>query len=273
MSKVKKIVKKLKKFAPIALSIAGNSIAPGIGGAIGSAVGTKVSGGSWGDALKSGALSYAGGKIGGAIGKTDFGKSIGLGGSVGDAIGLNPSNLSINGTGVGGGFALPGGGAIDYFGPSNVLGGTSGILNDIGLKMFGGKKIFDNNIGEALGSYTANSMSDSQPKPLGGPAPFQPKQEAEQDAPSSLSAFGALSPDQESTNLATQGVYGGGLGPQEQSYFVNMINRRLVDESGRADANLDEVKPIENSYLSQLGLGGYSNSKDLLEAMKKWRSQ
>ena len=52
---IKKVV---KKAAPIIAPIVGNLIAPGIGGIIASGLMTKVQGGSWGDALKSAALSW-----------------------------------------------------------------------------------------------------------------------------------------------------------------------------------------------------------------------
>lgn len=61
---IKRVVKKV---APIAAPIIGNMIAPGIGGIIASGLVTKLQGGSFGDALKSMALSYAGSAIGSGI--------------------------------------------------------------------------------------------------------------------------------------------------------------------------------------------------------------
>ena len=60
--------KVFKKVAPVLAPIVGNLIAPGIGGIIASALTTKLMGGSWGDALKSGALSWAGQGLVGGIG-------------------------------------------------------------------------------------------------------------------------------------------------------------------------------------------------------------
>ena len=62
--KIFKTVKKVfNKVLPLAAPIIGNVIAPGIGGLIASGLATKLQGGSWGDALKSAGLSYAGGAL------------------------------------------------------------------------------------------------------------------------------------------------------------------------------------------------------------------
>jgi hypothetical protein len=71
---IKKVVKKI---APIAAPIIGNMIAPGIGGIIASGLVTKLQGGSWGDALKSAALSYAGSALSAGIGSALQGTSVG----------------------------------------------------------------------------------------------------------------------------------------------------------------------------------------------------
>jgi hypothetical protein len=67
--KVFKAIKKVfKKVLPIAAPIIGNLIAPGIGGIIASGLVTKLQGGSWGDVLKSAALSYGIGALGQGLG-------------------------------------------------------------------------------------------------------------------------------------------------------------------------------------------------------------
>ena len=67
----KKIFRSLKKIfkkvLPIAAPIIGNIIAPGIGGIIASGLVTKLQGGSWGDVLKSAALSYGASALGSGI--------------------------------------------------------------------------------------------------------------------------------------------------------------------------------------------------------------
>tara|TARA_R110000744_G_scaffold115195_2_gene215482 strand:- start:2259 stop:3632 length:1374 start_codon:yes stop_codon:yes gene_type:complete len=63
--KIFKAVKKVaKKILPVAAPIIGNLIAPGIGGILASGLTSKLTGGSWGDAAKSMALSYGAGAIG-----------------------------------------------------------------------------------------------------------------------------------------------------------------------------------------------------------------
>ena len=82
--KIFRAIKKVaKKAAPIIAPIVGNMIMPGIGGLIASGLVTKLQGGSWGDALKSAAMSYAGSSlmsgISGGIGASGSGGSFGEG--------------------------------------------------------------------------------------------------------------------------------------------------------------------------------------------------
>jgi len=66
--KIFRAVKKVfKKALPVIAPIVGNLIAPGIGGIIASGLVTKLQGGSWGDVLKSSALSYGAGALGSGI--------------------------------------------------------------------------------------------------------------------------------------------------------------------------------------------------------------
>jgi hypothetical protein len=56
----KSVKKVFKAVAPILATVVGNAILPGIGGILASMAYTKLSGGSWGDTLKAGIMSYAG---------------------------------------------------------------------------------------------------------------------------------------------------------------------------------------------------------------------
>lgn len=242
----------IKKALPIAATVAGAYFGGPVGAAAANAAVTKVQGGSWGDALKSGAFTYGGSQLGSALGGSSIGRSLGISGTVGDALGSTAQNA------VGPSFMNLGLGSILGNSTSNAIGAS----------------LANTSLGSALGGYAGNSLANpgkSTPQ-NSQPAGFVPKQQTQQDLPSSLSAFGSLSPEQQSSNIATQGVYGGGAGPDEQSYFMNLINRRLVDQAGNVDQNMSDINPIENSYLSQLGLGGYGDSKSLLEAMSKWKS-
>lgn len=79
----KKVKKVFKKVLPVIAPIIGNLIMPGLGGIIASGLVTKLQGGSWGDVLKSAALSYGigalGQGIGGAVSGTGFVSGLGKG--------------------------------------------------------------------------------------------------------------------------------------------------------------------------------------------------
>jgi len=255
--------KKFRKTAlPIAGAILGSLALPGIGtelglslgsaggAAIGGGLGTLASGGGIKNALLSGAGSYLGGNLAQGI----LGGSLG---TVGGATGLSSAG------------ALPWSAANTGLGQSlgNVIG--SSAANSLAAAPLSGI------LGSFYGSDLAqNALGDQQaPKFTGpaGPAPFVPKQADAAKLPAGLSGFASLTPQQQSTNIANQGVYGGGNGPEEQGYFTNLINRRLVDLSGNL-SDKSTLAPIEQSYLSQLGLGGYGDTKSLLEAISKWKA-
>jgi hypothetical protein len=200
------------------------------------------------------------------------------------------ANGLINGQGVGG--ALKGGlrSGIEAAGSiagaqlaGNIFPTTIGNVLGKSAGNALGSTIANTSIGSAIGSYAGNALGGSYADSIipqddmstdqEAPTPFSPTRQAQLEAPNSLSGFSSLTPDQVSSNLATQGVYGGGLGPEEQGYFTNMINRKLVDDAGNVDSNLNDVSDIEKSYLSQLGLSGYGNPRDLLEALSKWKAQ
>ena len=97
----KTIKKVFKKVAPTALGIVGNIIAPGFGGILGSALGTKLSGGSWKDALKTGAMAWGAQGLMGGIGSLSKGQGFFSGAgeglmspikSVGGMFGMGPAN-------------------------------------------------------------------------------------------------------------------------------------------------------------------------------------
>lgn len=144
-------------------------------------------------------------------------------------------------------------------GASNALvPGSGSFLGDFAAKTA------LNAAGSALGASIFGS-GDSKPSSPAAPSPFVASRDAAMSLPGSLSQFAGATPDQQSTNIATQGVYGGGEGPDEQKYFLNLINRRLVDDTGKVAGDTSSVNPVEGSYLSQLGLGGYSDPNDLLK--------
>lgn len=240
-----------KAAAPIIGGIVGGPVGAAIGGAAAGATG----GGGLKGALIGGATGYAGNVVGSSIGSS-------LSSSLGKVGGTSLGSLSSNSAGP------------YSFGN---LGSVAG--NSIG------NTVANTSIASALGSYAGNSIADSVGSSLfpqesmqdtssdmGQAKPFQAARNAQLTTPNSLSGFDSLDDQQQGTNLATQGTYGGGLGGEEQSYFTNLINRRLVDDAGQVDSDLSEINPIEKSYLSQLGLN-QDNPQSLLEALSKWKAQ
>lgn len=244
-----------KKVLGIAAPVAGSFI-PGVGPAVGAAIGGALGGAIQGKGLKGialgGATGYAGNVLGNSIAST-LGKNLG----------------SIGGSSIG-----------STFSPSNAVGPyTLGNIGGTAANALANTTL-SQGLGQVAGNYAANSVgdslfpSDAEQSDAGpsAPKPFEPKRAGAIDLPGSIaSEYGGLSDEQRSTNLATQGVYGGGNGPEEQQYFTNLINRRLVDDSGNVDSDLSEITPIESSYLEQLGLGGNNNPRSLLEALSKWK--
>jgi hypothetical protein len=208
------------------------SVVPGVGTALGAAVGSGLNTGIKTGNPLAGLASAGGSYLGSSLGGDVFGDA--LGGTVGSSIG----------------------------GAANVL---PSFIADASLGSIAGGAL-GSSMGESL--FAGNSaIPDSGSAGPSAAKPFSAKQEDQVGLPGSLSQFGGLSPLQLGTNIATQGVYGGGQGPEESNYFTNMVNRRLVDETGNVDSDFSDIAPIEMSYLDQLGFGGNKTPKDLLQAL------
>lgn len=202
-----------------------------------------------GSALKSGALSGAGSFIGGNIGDSLFPAGAAGSGAGGYASGTLGSGIN---SALGGDLGSYVGDAAGSVGAGNLL-GTS--------------------LGQVAGSYAGSNLADSfAPQGQGsraGTYPYIPTQAAAAAAPKGISGMGNLTPIQQASGLATQGLYGGGLGSDEQSYYGNLINRQLVDSGGHVSP-LSSLSPIEQSYNSKLGFGGQTDSNSLLKALSQW---
>lgn len=215
-------------------------VAPSVGAAAGSYIGNKIGGNVFGDmGTVGGTLGSGANAIGGA------GASNSLGDFFAGGIGEFGTNL----------LQTP---------ISQIAGNVIG--SSLGSSLMGG--------GANMGA--GNAMQGQSSMDTGGlptTTPFTPTRAADEELSPTLQGqgFGALDPMQQASNLATQGVYGGGVGPEEQGYFTRLINRQLVEPTGNI-RGLENLNPIENSYLSQLGLGGASNSNNLLEMLSKWKA-
>ncbi len=126
-------------------------------------------------------------------------------------------------------------------------------------------------VGANLGQGSAASTLDPLASPKSSSPAWSPSQMAKMDLPSSLSSYQNLDPFQQATNIASRGVYGGGQGPQETNYFLNLINRNLVGANGQVANDTSSINPVENSFLNQIGLGGYKNPTDLLHNISNYQ--
>jgi hypothetical protein len=207
------------------------------GAAFASGLNNYIQGGDLKSSIINAGATYAGSQIGGSY--------------LGDKLGTVGSTLS------------------NVLGPE--LGSTAGnaigsTLANTTLGSIAGAKVGS----DIASSYAPAKNASRDNTALAAPV-FKPSQQAEKETPFSIQGLGSLTANQQSSNIANQGVYGRGNGPEENSYFLNLLNRRLVDETGKVDSDLSEINPIETSYLKQLGIGGYSNPTSLLQAIQGWR--
>jgi len=132
-----------------------------------------------------------------------------------------------------------------------------------------------------ISNLTGQSPSQTAPAPtlpssnLGSvDEPFKPKQGAEPTKPFDLfsrdiggQTFGSLDPTQQRSYLATQGSMGGGLGDEDKNYYLGLLKRNLIDESGQLGNMNSALLPIERNYLSRLGLPT-DNTTDFFQALQ-----
>lgn len=214
-----------------------------------------------------------------------------MGGSIFKTI-LPIAATAIGGPGLGaavsGGMTLAGGGNIgqalgsaagSYFsgggagniGPAGTLASSLGGLGSLGTRFanalpasWAGSSLSEL-AGGIAGTLSGNSGESAAPQSSQSAAPSSEPLARRTDPGSLPSQFGGLDPTQQSTGIATQGVYGGGAGRDENQYFLNLINSRLSDTQ-----DMGSLKPIESSYLDQLGLGGANNYEELLKKISQY---
>lgn len=167
--------------------------------------------------------------------------------------------------------------------PANALGNTVGgqTVGDVApFGSFAGNALGSSSIGASLGTaagtMVGNNINNQNlngmfPQAMSGGNGFSPSMSPQAGLPQSLSQFGSLSPNQQASNIATKGVYGGGNGPDETNYFMNLLNRQQFDQNGNLGQS-SNVSPIEQSYLSQLGISGYQNPTGLLQGISNYRA-
>lgn len=232
--------------APIAGAALG-SIIPGVGTAIGASIGSGLNSGIKTGNPLSGALAAGGSYLGGKV----------LGGLEG-TLGQTPANA------LGGAI---GGSSVASFAPlgsfaGNILG--SQTIGSLAGQATGGQ------LGESLGNQL-NPKSPDLGSSISTPG-FTPTRSPQMGLPQSLSQLSGLDPLQQGSNIASKGVYGGGVGPEETNYFLNLVNRNLVSDNGQVASDTSSINPVENSFLSQIGLGGFNNPTDLLKGISQYKT-
>jgi hypothetical protein len=137
-----------------------------------------------------------------------------------------------------------------FFNPLKSLSNPMGIFGEVAAPLLGGMQ----------------PQEQSTPEPS-GPQNAAITKPTEVGLPSTLGSFNDLDPFQRETALATQGSFGGGLGKDEQSYFLNLLQRRLIDDQG-GYGDMNSVSPVAKNYLeSNMGLKFDGNTKGLLQAI------
>lgn len=208
------------------------------------------------------ALAIAGNAVGGPIGGS-IGAAAGTklsGGSWGQAIGAGAGNY------IGGSL-----GATGEMGPGGTIGAKVASNFGTNAANFLPGVVASTNFGSAAGSALGQSIGSSLGAPkqqTGSGAPSFTAKQQKLTLPGSLAGAG-MNTQQQLSNIATKGVYGGGTSVDEQKYFTSLLNNQLVDKKGKVSKDLNSINPIENSYLAQLGLSGYGKPKDLLSAISK----
>lgn len=132
------------------------------------------------------------------------------------------------------------------------------------------------------GSSSGSSAPGATTQPTATPAPnvgdvaqpFAPKRPDAAAQPFSLFSssvggqqFSTLDPTQQRSYLATQGSQGGGIGDDAKSYYLNLLQRNLIDENGQQQNMNTALLPVERNYLSRLGLPT-DNTQNFFQALQ-----
>lgn len=135
----------------------------------------------------------------------------------------------------------------------NVLGGPIG-------------GIIGGSLGSSLGGI--GKKQESMPAPTISAPQFNPVRPQAAARPNTLGDLSSLDPMQERSALATRGSQGGGLGQDEQNYYLNLLQRNIMDESGNVGST-ESLLPVERQYLSQSGYATDSGMNFLKSVQSK----
>lgn len=164
---------------------------------------------------------------------------------------------------------------------SGVKAVTPIMSNPLGIfgSLAGGNSL--SNILSGAKQQVAPTSSSQAPQALmpppdlgGADKPFAPKRGEEPTKPFDLfsrdiggQTFGSLDPTQQRSYLATQGSSGGGIGDEDKNYYLGVLKRNLIDESGQMQNMNSSLLPVERNYLSRLGLPT-DNTTDFFQALQ-----
>ncbi len=122
--------------------------------------------------------------------------------------------------------------------------------------------------GASAGAATASSNLGNVDTPFvakRGNEPTKPYDLFNRDVGGQM--FGSLDPMQQRSYLATQGTQGGGIGDEDKNYYLGLLQRNLIDESGQMGNMNSALLPVERNYLSRLGLPT-DNTNDFFQALQ-----
>lgn len=97
-------------------------------------------------------------------------------------------------------------------------------------------------------------------------APSSRSKPAASTLPTSLADLQNLSDIQRRAAIATDALYGQGSDKEQQDYYLNMLQRAFMDESGGVQQT--ELLPVESQYLQALGLP-FQSGQDFLDAVAR----
>lgn len=90
------------------------------------------------------------------------------------------------------------------------------------------------------------------------------------ELPSQLSALQGLSDQQQLSSIATDALYGAGADNQARDYFLNLLQRNVMNDQGQAQGFEDQL-PIVRNYLQQLGLP-IGSTQEFLQGLARYRA-
>ena len=232
-------------------------------------------------------LSPSGGGVINAIGGGTGDTLPQIGGGASGALGSTAGPTAGSGLSTAAGGIQAGGSLSSFLGNSigtNLglsQGGTlSGLVGDYAPSL--GSTLANTSTGTALGSIAGGTLGNNlTTPPPAPPTPWSAGYEGNEPLPAGLSGgnnnpnLSGLAPNQQASYIASQGLFGGGNGTDEQNFFSHLINNQLVPPGGNSQQGnpISSLAPVEDTYLQKLGFNtaNYGNPTSLLQALSQWQ--